>query len=309
MNKSHSKHLLPSLNALPLFEAAAFYESFSKAAQSLHVTHGAVSRAVASLEAHLGVPLFHRRNRRVVLTPAGELLYKATRDSLAGLDEAVEKIHRHSVDSPFFTISCEPTLAMRWLMPKLGDFYRLHPELNVDVRMAGGPIDLLAAGCDVAIRRSDFGIPNDYRVTPFAEERAGPVCTQAYFDALGGHWQLGARLHSRTRPAAWKDWLAQQSQEMVFDGEQEASILDRQQDRHFDHFFYALQAAQSGLGMAIGSLPVVQKDLEEGFLIAPWGMVPTGHCYQVLSLDRMTPDPRVLALESWLIETCLEQER
>lgn len=301
MSNFHRKRVLASLNALPLFEAAAFYESFSKAAHSLNVTHGAVSRAVATLEERLGVPLFYRRNRRVVLTPAGVLLHNATKESLDRLDDAVEKIHRHSVSSPFFVISCEPTLAMRWLLPKLGEFYRLHPELNVDVRMAGGPIDLLSEGCDVAIRRSDFGVPDDYRVTPFAAERAGPVCTAAYFKSIDQDWRKGTRLHSRTRPLAWKDWLSLvEGEKTILQNDSDASL-----ERYFDHFFYALQAAQSGLGMAIGSYPVVQQDIEEGFLIAPWGDELTGHCYQVLSLDRLTPDPRVIALENWLKTLCV----
>ena len=303
MSNFHRKRSLTSLNALPVFEAAAHYESFSKAAQSLNMTHGAVSRAVAGLEERLGTPLFYRRNRRVVLTHAGELLFKATQKSLDTLDDAVEKIHRQSTTSPIFVVSCEPTLAMRWLLPKLGEFYRLHPEISVDVRMAGGPIDLLAEGCDVAIRRSDFGVPDDYRITPFVEELAGPVCTESYAQSIAQDWNKGVRFHSRTRPAAWRDWIALQGDDAAKDQE----IADSHEhdkardDRYFDHFFYSLQAAQSGLGMAIGSYPVIETDLEQGLLVAPWGVEPTGYCYQVLSLDKPTPDPRVIQLENWLL--------
>ena len=303
MSNFHRKRVVTSLNALPVFEAAAHYESFSKAAQSLNMTHGAVSRAVAGLEERLGTPLFYRRNRRVVLTHAGELLFKATQKSLDTLDDAVEKIHRQSTTSPIFVVSCEPTLAMRWLLPKLGAFYRLHPEISMDVRMAGGPIDLLAEGCDVAIRRSDFGVPDDYRITPFVEELAGPVCTDAYAQSIVQNWNKGVRFHSRTRPGAWRDWIALQGD----DAEKDQEIADShehyavREDRYFDHFFYSLQAAQSGLGMAIGSYPVIDTDLEQGLLVAPWGMEPTGYCYQVLSLDKPTPDPRVMQLENWLL--------
>ncbi|WP_325097061.1 LysR substrate-binding domain-containing protein [Marinomonas ostreistagni] len=231
----------------------------------------------------------------MVLTHAGELLFKATQKSLDTLDDAVEKIHRQSTTSPIFVVSCEPTLAMRWLLPKLGAFYRLHPEISMDVRMAGGPIDLLAEGCDVAIRRSDFGVPDDYRITPFVEELAGPVCTEAYAQSIAQDWNKGVRFHSRTRPAAWRDWIARQGREVP---EEHDAVRD---DRYFDHFFYTLQAAQSGLGMAIGSYPVIETDLEQGLLVAPWGVEPTCYCYQVLSLDKPTPDSRVIQLENWLL--------
>ena len=299
MSNFHRKRVVTSLNALPVFEAAAHYESFSKAAQSLNMTHGAVSRAVAGLEERLGTPLFYRRNRRVMLTHAGELLFKATQKSLDTLDDAVEKIHRQSTTSPIFVVSCEPTLAMRWLLPKLGAFYRLHPEISIDVRMAGGPIDLLAEGCDVAIRRSDFGVPNDYRITPFVEELAGPVCTDAYAKSIAQNWHKGVRFHSRTRPTAWHDWITLQESDVS--EKPDAVEAQERDDRYFDHFFYSLQAAQSGLGMAIGSYPVIETDLEQGLLVAPWGVEPTGYCYQVLSLDKPTPDPRVIQLENWLL--------
>lgn len=298
MSNFHRKRVVTSLNALPVFEAAAHYESFSKAAQSLNMTHGAVSRAVAGLEERLGTPLFYRRNRRVVLTHAGELLFNATQKSLDTLDDAVEKIHRQSTASPIFVVSCEPTLSMRWLLPKLGAFYRLYPEISIDVRMAGGPIDLLAEGCDVAIRRSDFGVSDDYRITPFVEELAGPVCTDTYYRSITQNWKKGIRLHSRTRPAAWRDWIMQQQEGGITESLENHEQRD---ERYFDHFFYSLQAAQSGLGMAIGSYPVIETDLEQGLLVAPWGVEPTGYCYQVLSLDKPTPDPRVIQLENWLL--------
>ncbi|MEO9273253.1 LysR substrate-binding domain-containing protein [Marinomonas sp. 5E14-1] len=293
MSNIHIKRRLPPLSALPAFEAAARHQSFSRAAQELHLTHGAISRAVAQIEERIGVDLFVRRNRRVYLTTAGQRLFKTATETLNTLNQTVEEIHRHDKASPFLTVSCEPSLAMRWLMPRLGGFHEKYPDLNVDLRMAGGPIDLLSENCDIAIRRTDFGIPEDYHVTHLCEELAGPVCTQDYWrrysqeDLFNANW-----LHSRTRPNAWNDWIN------TSDLEKESP----KSEQHFDHFFYALQAAQDKLGVAIGSVPLVSDDLESQRLIAPLGMEETGYSYAALTFNDPQQDPRIKAFCVWLRE-------
>ena len=287
------KRRLPPLSALPAFEAAARHQSFSRAAQELHLTHGAISRAVAQIEERIGVDLFIRRNRRVYLTTAGKRLFKAATETLNTLNQMVEEIHRHDKASPFLTVSCEPSLAMRWLMPRLGGFHEKYPDLNVDLRMAGGPIDLLSENCDIAIRRTDFGIPEDYHVTLLCEELAGPVCTQDYWEKYSQEDLFNANwLHSRTRPNAWNDWINRS------DLEKESP----KSEQHFDHFFYALQAAQDKLGVAIGSTPLVSDDLEKQRLIAPLGMEKTGYSYAALTLNNLQQDPRIKAFCDWLRE-------
>ncbi|MCV2402252.1 LysR substrate-binding domain-containing protein [Marinomonas sp. C2222] len=297
MSKIHNKRQLPPLGALTAFEAAAKHQSFSRAAEEVNLTHGAISRAVAQLEERIGVELFVRRNRRVYLTMAGRRLLKTVSESLNALSDTVEEIHRHDKNSPFLTVSCEPSLAMRWLMPRLGSFKEQHPELNIDLRMAGGPIDLLSENCDLAIRRNDFGIPDNYSQTFLCSEMAGPVCTDNYWQEQANqaldqaHW-----LHSRTRPNAWEDWRKQQ----------ELMALKPQSEQYFDHFFYALQAAQAGLGIAIGSTPLVSDDLvlnqlAPQTLISPMGMQLTGYDYVLLSLTEPTQDQRIDAFTRWLI--------
>ena len=207
MSNFHRKRNLPPLAALPAFEAAARHQSFSRAAEELHLTHGAISRAVAQIEERLGIDLFVRRNRRVWLTPAGERLFKSVVTALDGLDGTVEEIHRHDSASPILSVSCEPSLAMRWLMPRLGAFREANPDLNIDLRLAGGPVDLLVEGCDLAIRRADFGIAEDYEVTRLWPEFAGPVCDPDCWEGILVRDLSNARwLHSRTRPDAWDIW-------------------------------------------------------------------------------------------------------
>jgi len=287
----HRKRNLPPLAALPAFEAAARHQSFSRAAEELHLTHGAISRAVAQIEERLGIDLFVRRNRRVWLTQAGERLLKSVATALDGLDGAIEEIHRHDSASPILSVSCEPSLAMRWLMPRLGAFRESNPDLNIDLRLAGGPVDLLVEGCDVAIRRADFGIGGDYEVTRLWPEFAGPVCDPDCWENILARDLSNARwLHSRTRPDAWDVWKRASG-----------SNASPTSEQYFDHFFFTLQAAANRLGTAIGPLPLVYDDLVAGRLVAPHGMAPTGYDYVLITLDRPGRDPRILRFFDWLM--------
>ena len=121
---------LPPLNTLRVFEAAARHGSFVRAAQELHVTHGAVSRQIRQLEASLGVDLFERRNRAVFLTPAGDQLHAAATDAFEILTDSIDRIARRAMSSTL-VVSCEPTLAMRWLIPRLSRFQARHPAIQV----------------------------------------------------------------------------------------------------------------------------------------------------------------------------------
>ncbi|TDP01271.1 LysR substrate-binding domain-containing protein [Marinomonas balearica] len=294
MSNFHRKRSLPPLSALPAFEAAARHQSFTKAAEELHVTHGAVSRAVLFIEERLGIKLFTRRNRRVFLTTEGQRLFKTTERILDELNQTTEDMQRHQSHSPFLVVSCEPSLAMRWLMPRLGEFHALHPELNVELRMAGGPIDLIASGCDLAIRRNDFGIPDDHQVTDLFEETSGPVCTSLYWSSIDSNLDKATLLYSRTRPNAWEEW---RNATNAITSQKET----QQTAQYFDHFFYALQAAQSHLGITIGSQPIISDDLTSKRLMAPFGLNATGYRYVMLSLNALTIDPRIDAFQTWLL--------
>jgi DNA-binding transcriptional LysR family regulator len=290
VNNIHIKRGFLPLASLPAFEAAARHQSFSRAAEELNLTHGAISRAVAQIEDRLGVDLFVRRNRRVYLTRAGERLLHTSARVLRDLDRAVEDIHRHDVHSPILSVSCEPSLAMRWLMPRLGRFREQNPDLNIEMHMAGGPIDLLAAGHDIAIRRRDFGLPDDYYITPLWAELAGPVCDPDCWQNILACDLTNARwLHSRTRPDAWDIWKKASG----FTGRPAS-------EQYFDHFFFSLQAAVNRLGTAIGSLPLVIDDLAAGHLCAPMGMAPTGVEYVMLTLDDPKKDGRMTRFAQWL---------
>ena len=173
-----------------------------------------------------------------------------------------------------------------------------NPDLNIDLRLAGGPVDLLADGCDVAIRRADYGISDHYITTHLWAEYAGPVCDPECWNSILVQDLSNARwLHSRTRPDAWDDW-------------KRASGIDATpaSEQYFDHFFFALQAAVNRLGTAIGPLPLVADDLAAGRLIAPHGMAPTGYDYVLITLDPPKRDPRIARFFDWLTSKAGDME-
>src|SRR2546428_4867855 len=157
---------LPPLNALPSFEAAARHLSFSRAADELHVTHGAVSRAVRNLEDHLGAQLMIRASRSVRLTPIGASFAAALRDVLERLAAATSAATGQT--SGIVSVSTIDSFAARWLMPRLFRFRRAHGDIDVRVATSERLADFVRGGVDIALPWG--GGPNPRVFTPFCFE-------------------------------------------------------------------------------------------------------------------------------------------
>jgi LysR family glycine cleavage system transcriptional activator len=287
---SHMERPITSLPSLLCFRAAAQHESFSKAAHALNLTHGAVSRAVRLLEEDLGTPLFERRNRAVFLTDEGRKLAAVTIDGL-GRIEAAARLIRSSRKDRVLTLSCEPTLMMRWLIPRLPTLSIAGLDLQVQLVAAGGAVQL-GTGIDAAIRRNDFAWPSDYVADHLFGEQIGPVCRPADIPWLFPDGELAASaplLHTRTRPDAWMDWARCAKR---------PASLDHGQ--WFEHFYFSLQAAIAGVGVAIAPWKLAQDDIANGLLAAPFGFVPDGSAYYLLSRDRIAPGSSLANLRAWL---------
>lgn len=290
---------LPSLVALRCFEAAARLESFSRAADELHLTHGAVSRAVRTVEDELGVPLFERRSRRVYLNDHGRVLFDGVHAGLARMSEAAEAVRRRASQRPLL-LSCEPTLLMRWLIPRWGDFQARHPQHKVHLVAGGGPVDW-GAGLDLAIRRNDFDWGRTIHVVPLCAERMGPVCQPdqlaRFFEDDGqGRYRLRADaplLHSKTRPHAWSDWSKQQKAQ--------ARLAPAAGSLMLEHFYLSLQAAAAGLGVAMGPQLLVQDDVQAGRLAAPLDFAADGSQYCLLARQPWAGDSAARQLCDWLL--------
>ncbi|MHA7684288.1 LysR family transcriptional regulator [Cupriavidus sp. PET2-C1] len=273
------------LGGIRFFEAAARHQSFMRAADELHLTHGAVSRQIRQLEEALGVALFERRNRAVFLTEAGHILHAAATQSLEVLGAAAQRIRAHAQPRAL-VLSCEPTIAMRWLIPRLPRFTAAHPEVTLHLMAAGGPVDFARSGVDLALRRNDFHVGPELHAHEVAEEWVGVVCRVGASVGASSH-----RLHTRSRPDAWQRWAKAAGGAQRFGA-----------DAWYEHFYLTIQAAAAGLGCAIASRLMVADELADGRIAAPRGFVRDGSCYQLLSPVAFEHDARRRAVRDWLCQ-------
>jgi DNA-binding transcriptional LysR family regulator len=286
--------ILPSLNALHAFEAAARLESVTRAAGELHVTHGAVSRQIKALEGELGKALFARQGRGLTLTPAGLRLRDAAGTAFLQLEETWSDLRRDSAPSAL-VLGCPGSVLARWVIPRLPRLGRELPELNLHLVVHEGEFDTRLSGLDAALLLAEPPFAEGWEVHELATERIGPVVSPRYagFDSLRDQPPaalLGeALLHTSSRPQAWPAWASS-------NGLQADSLGF---GTGFEHLYYLLEAAVAGLGVAIAPQPLVSEDIESGRLAAPWGFVEAPGRW-VLCARRNEADARTTQLAEWL---------
>lgn len=286
VEKNSSMKKLPSLNALRVFEVAARHSSLVQAAQELCVTQGAVSRQIRQLELSLGFDLFERRNRGIFLTSEGETLYSTCQEMLTILNTTLQRLDAGRHNRPL-VMSCEPTIAMHWLIPRLPRFREQHPHIPLHLSAAGGPVDW-RSGIDLALRRDDF--TQDGHCEIIGQEYIGPVCAPIFASRFNTLTELPS-LHTHTRPQAWHQW------------QQLSGTPQTSSEAHwFEHFYLSLQAAIAGIGVAISSLYMVESTLNSSHLLAPRGFIADGSAYQLLSAGPFDQDVRRITLLNWLRE-------
>ncbi|OLQ70146.1 LysR family transcriptional regulator [Photobacterium proteolyticum] len=276
------------LKAFHVFHVAASSSSYSEAADKLCITHGAVSKQIKVLESYLSQHLFYKKGRHVYLTQEGEVLKEYTTQAFDALDEGIDKLTL--VRNKCLEVSCEPTLTMRWLMPRLSDFYSQVPNADVRLSTAGGPVTLGVNALSLAIRRDDFELLHDYKRTKLVDEWVGPVFAPGYWQQVKGDLSKVRLLHSETRPQAWASWCQSAGKMGLLDNSSQS----------FAHFYFCFQAAVDGLGAALGSYPLVVDDLKRGNLIAPFGFLLSGHSYMLLSQEKTSDDQLEQRFIHWL---------
>lgn len=278
---------LPPLAALQFFNVAAQTESFVQAGRLLHVTHGAVSRQVRQLEESLGVTLFERRNRAIFLNASGRRLYQLTAPFFEDLRQTVLDLQQPSRDE-VLVVSCEPTIAMKWLIPRLADFHSQHPGIQVQLLTAGGAVNFARTGVDVAVRRDDFYWGEGIHSAILCEEWVGPLCTPGQWhgqETLDGL----CLLRSTTRPQAWDHWLRLRG-----------ITLAQSPRQDLEHFYLSIQAAAAGLGVCLASALMVEDELRAGQLLAPLGFDKDGSRYCLLSAKPFADSSEATAFLHWI---------
>jgi len=292
---------LPPLNALKAFEATARLNSVSKAAESLSVTHGAVSRQLKLLEEHLGIALFVKQGRGLKLTDAGSRLRDASAEAFERLRLVCAELSQAQAQAPF-VLGCSGSLLARWFIPRLGRLNSDLPDLRLHLSAGEGDLDPRRPGLDALLMFAEPPWPADMDVFELAEERIGPVLSPRFhgFEALQNCAAKDllehALLHTTSRPQAWPSWARRNGLEP------EALTLGQ----GFEHLYYLLEAAVAGLGIAIAPEPLVVDDLRAGRLAAPWGFTQTP-ARLALWVPRRASDGRARQLALWLKQELARQ--
>ncbi|MER8477821.1 transcriptional regulator GcvA [Mesorhizobium sp. M1163] len=291
---------LPPLTTLPSFEAAARLLSFSKAAEELHVTHGAISRAIKNLEDQLGVQLFERGTRSVSLTAVGEPYARAVREVLDQLAAATAAATaRYS--SSTLNVSTSDGFAGRWLVPRLYRFHRAHGDIDVRVSTSGKLTNFLGDGIDVAVR---YGSGNYAGLTSefLTGEEVFPVCSPKLLE--GAHplrTPQDLKHHTLIRdsfPIDWATWLASAG----VDG------VDPQSGISFDSATFAMESAAQGEGVVLGRTMLVAADLAAGRLVRPFGhALKSPSSFYLVYPPAAIRQRKVRAFRDWLLSEVTPQ--
>ncbi|SFU83871.1 DNA-binding transcriptional regulator, LysR family [Polaromonas sp. YR568] len=293
------KRRLPPLNALRAFEAAARLGRMTAAADELAVTPGAISRQVRQLEDLLGTPLFEGAKNKPQLTAAGATLLPALTAALNQMEAAVREVSNG--ESRTLDVSCFSTFTLKWLIPRLYSFNARHPD--IDVRLSSSEsADGQAAGLDrdrydLVITVDGRGSPQSATLLPLFVERLGPVMAPAL--AAEAHVRKPGDLagqpllHTKTRPAAWQAWSEVQGVSFPLEGGPE-----------FEHYYFTLEAAVAGLGIAIAPWHLVMDDIRAGRLVAPLGFEESD--YQYVARRRGDANPRLDTFCGWLAQQARE---
>lgn len=299
--------LLPSLDLIRGFEAAARLQSMTKAAQELFLTQSAVSRQVKALEEQLGEALFERHHREIRLTPAGRRLHSAATESMRLLEEAARSI-RDKDRGRAVTITCSIAFASLWLVPRLMDFRAKHPDIDIRIAANNRFVDLEREQIELAVRYCppDQAPPQATRL--FGEE-VFPVCSPTLlkdpakplrepidlrhhvllkYDLAEKHWVIGS----------WDVWLEMMQMHQV----RPAGTLG------FNQYDTLIQAAVDAQGVALGVTPLVRRLIKRGALVAPFhGAIASPRAYHLLLARHGRARAEVQALAAWLVQTAKQE--
>lgn len=303
---------LPPLNALRVFEAAARHLSFKEAASELSITQAAVSHQVRSLEEYLGVELFRRAGRGVRLTEAARAALPRLREGFDALAAAVESIRERAAETDL-QITAPPVFAARWLMPRLADFARREPSIDVKVvasskMVDAGALDSAALTSSLDLRDEVSGVEIHLGSGDYPGYRADRLFTVAMTVVANPEVVRGSDpaelaqhvlLHDDAMDLvahgnAWQKWLEAAGVENAVDGSR---------GPHFSSNILSLEAASQKLGVALALRPLVDADIGSHRLVAPFKIeLKPQSAYYLICPEVIADRPAVTAFRKWLLE-------
>jgi LysR family transcriptional regulator, glycine cleavage system transcriptional activator len=294
---------LPPLNALRSFDAAARHRSFTRAAEELCVTQGAVSHQVKALETELGLQLFKRERNSLVITDAGRVYHAVVRDVFDRLELGTDRLLQRQ-RSGTITVSTSPDFAAKWLVARLGRFAEAYPEIELKLSATMHHVDFAREDVDLAIRHGDGNWPGLNAVNLTAEELF-PVCSPAVMTSGGGIHEPGdvlrfPLLHLDDR-LDWSRWL--EAAGAPSEGLLHGPILN--------HASMLIDAAIDGQGIALARTMLAANDLVARRLVRPFRTaLPLKNTYWIVCPKATRALPKIVAFRDWLLtEVAADRQR
>lgn len=283
---------LPPLAALRTFEAAARHQNFSRAGEELHITHSAISHQMKALERELGVALFHRRSRGVELTEPGRTLAATMREALDRIARGVAELRVRPHRA--LTVSVLPAFATHWLIPRLSDFNRRHPDIDINVRAGQALVNFSAEDVDLAVRYGGGKWPGLVTVQ-LAREDVFPVCSPQFnggrLPKTLAELAKARLLHTPLQP--WDEWFRALG----------LNVVPSRRGMTFSETDLLLHAAIDGLGIALSRRILAQPELDSGRLVRPVrDRVRADRAYFIVYPAAIEPSPRLQIFRDWLLE-------
>jgi LysR family glycine cleavage system transcriptional activator len=278
------------MQALRAFEAAARARSLTRAAEALHVTHGAISHQIKSLEADLGVRLVERAGRGIRLTDEGERFAARVRTAFGELMAAVQEITLRE-NPRLLRVSVVPSFAARWLLPRIGRFRAAHPDIDLDVGANSANVDFRRDDADVAIRYG-FGQWEGVRAEHLLDDSFFPVCSPRIAGGVPTQPSDLARYPLlRADDEPWTPWF-------------EAAGLDWPEPSRgpiFNDSSHMMQAAAEGEGIALARVTLLGNDERNGVLVRPFAIeVQAPRRFYLVYPQRAANSPKLAAFRAWL---------
>ncbi|GGF03458.1 LysR family transcriptional regulator [Stappia taiwanensis] len=286
---------VPHADSLIAFECAARHGSFTRAAEELHLTQGAISKQVRHLETRLGVDLFKRVRQRIVLTDAGRLYLHDVRSALEHLTSATRQVMSFAGNADVLNLATLPSFGTRWLAPRLSRFVAQYPTASFNLAVRLRPFDFAKEPFDAAIHYGEPVWAGAIAERLFHEDViavASPGFRDRYRIDKPADLAPLMRLHQSTRPLAWRQWFeaAGVETDMAFQGPR------------FEQFVMMAQAAAHDLGAALVPRFFVGEELADGRLVQLFDTVlRLPSAYHLVYPEDRTLRPVVSAFRDWLI--------